>query len=183
MRDLLLPLTGAAERAEQKMARLTRSREKIEYLRAKAIGAIIAQAHQCFMENEDAILAGAFHGELLEEIPAAAAMQALKDCGETQIYVSRPVVEVEAAGFEVLGGLLEAFITTVNDIADHGPAASSKSRMLVHLIPEQFIGAGRRPVADLYRRVLAITDFVSGMTDSYAVTLFKKLTGISLSTS
>lgn len=183
VRDLLLPLTGEAERAERKMAHLTRSREKIEYLRAKAIGAIIDQAHQCFMENEDAILAGAFRGELLEEIPAAAAMQALKDCGETRIYVSRPVVEVEAAGFEVLGGLLEAFITTVNDIADHGPHASSRSRMLVHLIPEQFIGPGRRPVADLYRRVLAITDFVSGMTDSYAVTLFKKLTGISLSTS
>ncbi|MBZ4194588.1 MAG: deoxyguanosinetriphosphate triphosphohydrolase [Candidatus Contendobacter sp.] len=182
VRDLLLPLTGEAERAEQKMAHLTRSREKIEYLRAKAIGAIIDQAQQCFMDNEDAILAGAFRGELLEEIPAAAAMQALKDCGETQVYVSRPVVEVEAAGFEVLGGLLKALITTVNDLADHGPNASSKSRMLVHLIPEQFIGPGRRPVADLYRRVLAITDFVSGMTDSYAVTLFKKLTGISLST-
>jgi dGTPase len=182
VRDLLLPLTGEAERAEQKMAHLTRSREKIEYLRAKAIGAIIDQAQQCFMDNEDAILAGAFRGELLEEIPAAAAMQALKDCGETQVYVSRPVVEVEAAGFEVLGGLLEALITTVNDLADHGPNASSKSRMLVHLIPESFIGPGRRPVADLYRRVLAITDFVSGMTDSYAVTLFKKLTGISLST-
>jgi dGTPase len=44
------------------------------------------------------------------------------------------------------------------------------------------VGPGRRPIADLYRRVLAITDFVSGMTDSYAVTLFKKLTGISLPT-
>ncbi len=182
MRDLLLPLTGAAERTEQKMAHLTRPRERIEYLRAKAIGVIIDQAHQCFMDHEDAMLAGDFHGELLDEIPAAAGMQALKDCGETRIYISRPVVEVEVAGFEVLGGLLDAFITTVNDIADHGPAASSKSRMLVHLIPEQFVGPGRCPVADVYRRVLAITDFVSGMTDSYAVTLFKKLTGISLPT-
>jgi len=182
VRDLLLPLTGAAERTEQKMAHLTRPRERIEYLRAKAIGVIIDQAHQCFMDHEDAMLAGDFHGELLDEIPAAAGMQALKDCGETRIYISRPVVEVEVAGFEVLGGLLDAFITTVNDIADHGPAASSKSRMLVHLIPEQFVGPGRCPVADVYRRVLAITDFVSGMTDSYAVTLFKKLTGISLPT-
>ncbi|MER2582626.1 MAG: deoxyguanosinetriphosphate triphosphohydrolase, partial [Candidatus Competibacter sp.] len=94
--------------------------------------------------------------------------------------VSKPVVEVEAAGFEVLAGLLEAFVTTVNDLAIQGPTASPKSRMLVHLIPEQFAGPGRQPVADPYRRVLAITDFVSGMTDSYAVSLFKKLTGISL---
>ena len=82
----------------------------------------------------------------------------------------------------MLGGLLEAFVTTVNDIAANGSNASPKSRMLIHLIPEQFAGPGRRPIAELYRRVLAITDFVSGMTDSYAVALFKKLTGISLPT-
>ena len=180
VRDLLLPLTGEAERAERKMARITRPKEKIEYLRAKAIGVIIDQAHQCFMENEDAILAGTFQEELLDSIPAATAMRALKECGETQIYIARPVVEVEAAGFEVLGGLLETFVTTVNDLAVHGSQASPKSRMLIHLIPEPFAGPGRQPLADPYRRLLAVTDFVSGMTDSYAVTLFKKLTGISL---
>jgi dGTPase len=182
VRDLLLPLTGEADRAGRKMAHITRPREKIEYLRAKAIGAIIDQAHQCFMDHEDAILAGALQEELLDIIPAAEAMHALKACGETQIYVSRPVVEVEAAGFEVLGGLLETFVTTVNDLAAHGSQASPKSRMLIHLIPEPFAGPGRCPVDDPYRRVLAITDFVSGMTDSYAVALFKKLTGISLPT-
>ena len=182
VRDLLLPLTGEPERARRKIDRLTRPKERIEYLRAKTIGAIIDQVQQCFMAHEDAILAGSFTEELLEMVPAAAAMRALKECGETRVYVSRPVVEVEAAGFEVLGGLLEACVTTVNDLAEHGPHASPKSRMLIHLIPEPFVGPGRRPVADPYRRVLAITDFVSGMTDSYAVALFKKLTGISLST-
>ncbi|MCP5159473.1 MAG: deoxyguanosinetriphosphate triphosphohydrolase [Gammaproteobacteria bacterium] len=180
VRDLLLPLTGEADRAQHKMQFITRPKEKIEYLRAKAIGAIIDQAHRCFMDHEDAILTGAFTAELLDVIPAAEAMRALKDCGENQVYVSKPVVEVEAAGFEVLAGLLEAFITSVNDLSAHGSHASPKSRMLIYLIPEQFAGIGRHPADDLYRRVLAITDFVSGMTDSYAVALFKKLTGISL---
>lgn len=178
--ELLLPLTGDPDRAKRKLGRLNRSKEKVEYLRAKAIGAMIDQAHQSFMAHEDLMLTGGFGEELLDTIPAAGAMQALKDCGEAHIYVSRPVVEVEAAGFEVLAGLLEAFVTTVNDLAAHGSAASPKSRMLIHLIPEQF--ASRCPDADLYRRVLAITDFVSGMTDSYAVALFKKITGISLPT-
>ena len=182
VRDLLLPLTGTPERAQCKMDRITRPKERIEYLRAKAIGAIIEQVHQCFMTHEDAILAGAFPEELLDAIPAADAMRALKECGEQQVYVSRPVVEVEAAGFEVLGGLLEGFMSTVADIAARGLNASSKSRMLIYLIPEQFVGPGRQPAADPYHRVLAITDFVSGMTDSYAVALFKKLTGMSLPT-
>jgi dGTPase len=109
-------------------------------------------------------------------------MQALKACAETKVYVSQPVVEIEAAGFEVLGGLLQAFVTTVNDIAERGVAASPKSRMLIYLIPEQFVGSKRQPHSELYRRVLSITDFVSGMTDSYAVALYKKITGISLPT-
>ena len=180
VRDLLLPLTGEPDRARRKLEHITRAKERIEYLRAKAIGVIIEQVHQCFMAHEDAILAGVFAEELLDVIPAAEVMHALKACGEHQVYVSKPVVEVEAAGFEVLGGLLEAFVTSVNDLAANGASASPKSRMLVHLIPEQFAGPGRQPTADLYRRVLAITDFVSGMTDSYAVSLFKKLTGISL---
>lgn len=179
---LLLPLTGQAERARQKMAHITRPKERVEYLRAKSIGNIIDQVHECFMANEATILSDGLAEELLDMIPAAEAMHALKACGEQRIYVSRPVVEVEAAGFEVLGGLLETFVTTVNDIAAKGEHASPKSRMLIYLIPEQFVGPNRQPAADLYRRVLAITDFVSGMTDSYAVALFKKITGISLPT-
>jgi dGTPase len=161
---------------------IVRSKEKIEYLRARAIGHIIEQVHECFMTHEESILSGDFSDELLHRIPAAAHARALKACGEEKIYVSRPVVEIEAAGFEVLAGLLEAFVTTVEDIATHGASASPKSRMLIHLIPEQFLGLGRQPDSDGYRRVLRITDFVSGMTDSYAVALFKKITGISLPT-
>lgn len=179
VRDLLMPLAGSGG---DKFARIRRNHEKIEYLRAKAIGRVIDQVHGCFMDCEATLLEAGLDQELLDLIPLAGEMRSLRRLAEEKVYVSPPVVEVEAAGFGVLGGLLEAFVTTVNDIADHGERASPKSRMLVYLIPEQFVGPGRRPDADLYRRVLAITDFVSGMTDSYAVALYKKLTGISLPT-
>lgn len=181
VRGLLLPLAGDGE-VRHKLDRIIRPRDRVEYLRAKAIGQVIDEVHQCFMAHEEALVSGEFASELLDIIPNAAAMQALKTCAEERVYVSHPVVEVAAAGFEVLGGLLQTFVTTVNDIAERGDWASPKSRMLVNLIPEQFLGPGRLPDPDLYRRVLAITDFVSGMTDSYAVTLFKKITGISLPT-
>ena len=176
---LLLPLAGDGEVAH-KLSKMTRPKEKIEYLRAKAIGLIIDQVYECFIANEEAMLRGDFNVELLDIIPSAADLQALKDRAEAKVYVAQPVVEVGAAGFEVLGGLLQTFVTAVNDIAKQGTRASPKSRMLIHLIPDQFLGPERNPDQDLYRRMLAITDFVSGMTDSYAVALFKKITGISL---
>ncbi len=179
VRDRLMPLAGSGG---EKFARIHRDHEKIEYLRAKAIGRVIDQVHACFMDFEATLLDKGLDQELLDLIPLAGEMHALRCLAEDKVYVSPPVVEVEAAGFEVLGGLLEAFVNTVNDIAANGERASPKSRMLVYLIPEPFVGPGRRPDADLYRRVLAITDFVSGMTDSHAVALYKKLTGISLPT-
>ena len=57
---------------------------------------------------------------------------------------------------------------------------SARSRTLLQLVPDQFLGTGRRPDPDPYLRVLGITDFIAGMTDSYAVSLFKKVRGISL---
>jgi dGTPase len=76
--------------------------------------------------------------------------------------------------------LLERFSQVVDDIAERSAEASARSRMTALLVPEQFIGPERVPSPDPYTRLLRLTDFVAGMTDSYAVSLYKKVTGISL---
>ncbi len=179
--ESLLPVTGLASDSPR-LRQLSRSKERIEYLRAKAIGRIIDEVCRLFLELEGEILAGGFGGELLDAIPSRDAMRAMKELALREVYFSTPVVEVQAAGFEVLGGLLEAFVGAATDAAERGAQASARKRMLLHLIPEQFVGAEREPLADPYLRTLRITDFVSGMTDSYAVSLFKKITGMSLPT-
>jgi dGTPase len=42
-------------------------------------------------------------------------------------------------------------------------------------VPDQFLGPGRAPEKNVYRRVLEITDFVSGMTDTFAVMTRERL--------
>jgi dGTPase len=132
------------------------------------------------MAHEEDILAGDFSAELIDLIPCSEALQALQQRAMDKVYVAPEVLEVGVAGFEVLAGLLQAFVAAVSDIAESGPQASGKSAMLVRLIPQQFTGSLRLPDAGLYRLVLGVTDFVAGMTDSYAVSLYKKITGISL---
>lgn len=178
--SLLLPLTTNAHSARNKLRRLRRPKEQTAYLRARAIGDMINQVYACFMDYEAQILDGTLQAQLLDLIPAAAALRELRTCGERQIYVAPPVIEIEVAGFEVLGALLETLVTAVQEVATAGARATSKSRMLLHLVPEAFIGVERQPNIDPYRRLLGITDFISGMTDSYAVALFKKITGIAL---
>ncbi|MBI3802592.1 MAG: hypothetical protein HY282_02380 [Nitrospirae bacterium] len=105
----------------------------------------------------------------------------MREISIEEIYFSKEALEVEVPGFEVLAGLLRKFIKAVNNVVEDGK--DEKSKKLVRLIPPQFLSKEKgRPDEDKYIRILQVTDFVSGMTDSYAVALYKQITGISLPT-
>ncbi|MEW8279537.1 MAG: deoxyguanosinetriphosphate triphosphohydrolase [Candidatus Thiodiazotropha sp.] len=155
-------------------------KEKIEFLRAKVISQAISEILSCFLDHEEAILHGRFDQPLMSQIPHRAEMDRLIEVANDKIYIAPEVIEIETAGFQVISELLERFIPIVDDVAAHGNSARPRSQMMIRLIPEQFIGAQATPAEDDYTRLLRLTDFVSGMTDSYAVSLYKKVTGISL---
>ncbi len=152
--------------------------DKIGYLRAKAINDTVTQLADIFIEKEKEILNGTLEQDLISLIDSSRYLEEIKIISKNEIYSYRSVVEREAAGYEVLGGLLDAFITAVNET--YGGNPSWKSKNLMKLLPGQFLGAQSKPDDDLYTRLIKITDFVSGMTDSYAVSLFRKIKGISL---
>ena len=178
--DLFLGIVDGPERLQSRLRRIGDDKGKVEFLRAKVINEAIGQAMACFLDNEEAILDGRFDESLLARVPARETMDHLVQVASERIYCAPEVVEVQAAGFEVIAELLERFVQSLDDLAERGDRATAKSRMLGHLIPLQFKGAGRGLSPNHYGRLLQLTDFVSGMTDSYAVSLYKKITGISL---
>ncbi len=175
---LLADLAGSAV-SGGRMERLHDPKERLEYLRAKAIGRLLESAAAVFLENEDAILAGNFDEELLDQSPIALPLQAVLKLAKESIYVARPALEIETAGFEVLGGLLALYTNAVE--AGAGCARlTTRERMLLKLLPAQFLGHDAQPDPDPYVRLLQVADFVAGMTDSYAVDMYRKLKGIDL---
>ncbi len=178
--DLFWPLISDPDRQRPRLEHIKDAKNRVEFLRAKVINEIINQVVTCFLDNEAEILAGRFDIPLLEELPLRSSLDALIDSARQRIYCAPEVVSIQAAGFQVVSDLLERFAEVVDDVAEHGERASSRSRMLIRLVPEQFIGPDNVPAEDPYQRLLLLTDFVSGMTDSYAVSLYKKVTGISL---
>jgi dGTPase len=175
-----LDLLPCREQQKCRLQSIHETKDRVEFLRAKVINEIIQQTVQCFMDNEAGLLAGKMDEPLLDKLPCRHEVDVLVDMTSQRIYSAPEVVGIQAAGFQVVHDLLERFIQVIDDVAEHGTQASPRSRMLIRLIPEQFIGIDRVPVEDPYLRLLLLTDFVSGMTDSYAVTLYKKVTGISL---
>ncbi len=152
--------------------------DKIGYLRAKAINEIVNKLADVFLDNEKEIMDGKFYKDLISIIPFGHSLEEIKKISKDEIYSYKSVVEREAAGYEVLGGLLHTFITAVNEFASGKP--SWKTKTIIKLLPKQFLRPDGKADEDLYTRLLKITDFVSGMTDSYAVSLYRKIKGISL---
>lgn len=179
--DLLLSIFDQGA-APTKWKDIGTEQDKIGYLRAKAINYLIDQSITHFQKHSGHILEGKLETSLIDGIPSAGALSRIIKISKEKIYKAREVLEIEAAGFQVLGGLLDAFLTAVNDIAKKGEKkASAKSQTLFYLLPQQLRVMEGEP-EDLYLRTLKVTDFISGMTDSFAVSLYKQLTGISLPT-
>jgi dGTPase len=175
---LLGELAGDAAHGGR-LGRLHDPKERLEYLRAKSIGRLLESAAAVFLENERAILGGSFDEELLEQSPLAVPLQAVLRLAKETIYNARPALEIETAGFEVLGALLALFTDAVEAGAGHG-RLTTREQMLLRLLPAQFLGHGGKPDADPYVRLLQVADFVAGMTDSYAVDMYRKLKGYAL---
>ena len=137
-------------------------------LRAMAVGVLIKEVALAFKEHEEAILSGKMDRPLTSCIPQKHRLDRIERESIRHCYQAREVVEIELAGFEVLGALLDRFVA----------AALHPERCISGKLRTLFPWIGRHGA--LYPDLLACTDYISGMTDSFAVSLYRRLAGHSL---
>lgn len=158
------------ERKERVYSEVTDTNERIAYLRATVINLLIREVSKIFMYHYEAIMNGSFDTALVSKL-SENLKSALDNCRKQsvqKIYNHPEVVKIELTGYNVLGWLMNEFSEAV---LNSGTAYNNK---LLSLMPDQF-----RPQSDdVYTRIQSVLDFVSGMTDLYAVQLYKDLRGI-----
>lgn len=160
------------DRINQTMQLVSDPNEQIAYLRASVIGRLIAQCVDIFMKNQSEILSGQFMSPLIDLVPetSKSAIKQIKTISFRDIYNDRAVVEIEISGYQIIGTLLEVFVDAVLN-----PDEKISGKML-QLIPDQYLGEKRT----VYEKVQSVVDFVSGMTDLYALDLYRKIKGINI---
>lgn len=160
------------ESIDKTLRRVTDKNEQISFLRAGVIGKLIYESTRIFTENQEDILLGSFAGSLIGSLQnkQAEAMNTVKDISFSQIYNHRSVVEIEIAGYKIIGTLLEEFVGAIMQPKD------LYSKKILSLLPEQY----KIESDSKYLKIQSIVDFVSGMTDVFALDLFRKINGISL---
>lgn len=155
--------------------------KKAEYLRSKAIGRLVDQATAAFVRHHDELLSGKLERSLIDCTESAEALNEIFKRSAEVIYTTPRVVEVVAAGFELFSGMLDIFVSACNDLAERGADASAHSTRLIRLIPDMTGYLNNELwLSRPYVRIITVLDYLSGMSDSYAVSLYKKLKGISL---
>ncbi|WP_114759062.1 deoxyguanosinetriphosphate triphosphohydrolase [Flavobacterium sp. AG291] len=155
----------------EKYKSLVTKEDRISYLRALAIGSLINDAVDVFIENEDAILKGEYPYALTEKGKYTAQMNDIIKISIKNIYQSREVVEKEVIGYRIINTLLDTFCTAYNNKFDGSD--SNYDKLVLKLMPEKFI----TEKMSLYDRLLHICHFVSTLTDGKAVLLYNTITG------
>ncbi len=155
--------------------RLTDKNDKIAYLRAKSINALSMKATELYQQNFEKIVNGQLNRPLFDLIHESGykALKEITTYSIENIYNHRSVVEIENAGYNVMYELLNHFIPPI--VKDSTTRSKSEEKA-VRLIPHQFL----YDQDNIYKRVLGVVDYVSGMTDNYATELYKRIKGIEI---
>ncbi len=170
MMDFLEPTEQ--DHARSIIGMVTDVNEQVSYLRSKLVGILVEECTQVFLENEKAILDGTFNGSLIKHISPTPreAYSRLADLSIRKIYRSRDVLEVELAGFRIISTLLDLMVEAVLN------PEREYSKLLIGRVSSQYdINA-----TDIYNRIQAVLDYISGMTDVYALDIYRKINGNSL---
>jgi len=173
-KNLFLGFFNAERRArrQETLLMVTDVNEQIAYLRSSVIGQLIEECSAVFADNETDILNGTFTSSLIKSLPQHSA-EAYENCSKTafaKIYRSQEVLDVELAGYKIILTLLEHLVAAVLS------PDKAYSQQLLMRIPQQY----ETDSSTTYGKVMAVLDYISGMTDVYALDLYRKITGMSI---
>ncbi|MEE9438220.1 MAG: dNTP triphosphohydrolase [Saprospiraceae bacterium] len=161
------------DKIKQTLIKLHDDNESITYLRAKCINAIVLESADVFKLNAEKIITGKYESTLMDDVEKKCpSLKMIESLSINKIYDHPSVIKVELAGYKVMSGLFDIFVRAI--LNEEKSIIEKKS---LKLIPNQFIAtAGDTP----YNNVMSVIDFISGMTDDYAVQMYRNIMGIDI---
>lgn len=159
-------------RIQEVMQMVNDTNEQLGYLRSCIVGLLVDECTNVFLENETGLLDGTYRIPLIQHI-SETARRAYERCSETacrKIYTAKEVLDIELAGYHIFSHLIDCLVEAVMN-PNH-----AYSKLLLRRIPEQYDTAA----PTTYGKIQCVLDYISGMTDVYALDLYRKITGMSL---
>lgn len=142
---------------------------------------MIQEIINTFIEKYDDIMKGNLESEIIDVSKAADIREAYKKL-QYNVFDDKNILKKEISGWEAIYGLLKIFVQASRSENFKASGNNYESRIY------KLISTGHKYVYENiekypnleYKKLQMIVDFVSGMTDTYAINLYQELTGIKL---
>lgn len=150
--------------------------------RTGAIGVMVNAAFNSFQANYDSIMAGRYRNALLDDSDAIDLAKCLRTLGKTRIYSTRPTLTLELMGRKVISDLMDLFWEGARYLPTQGmPTPTTFPGKAAALFSPnyrrvfQHFAKERTDLPENYHRFQLVTDYICGMTDSFAKRLHSEL--------
>lgn len=147
--------------------------ENVGHLRARAITSLVNQVRTFFIEHLEKFTDGKIEAPIIEQIPSADAVENLREQNEIHCYKQPSVLTIELAGYKVIGELLTEFVPAV--VAGKTERSAKQRKLVDLLLPVDIDGCKSD-----YEKILRVTDYISGMSDTYAMSTYRRLIGVAI---
>lgn len=154
-------------------------------VRGKVIDAFITAGTRAFIEHQDAFLQGEVKEDLISlcDPTVKNAVQAAKDLAKKKIFNHSRRVELEIGAYTVIGTLLNTICSAVYASLGDPQQMTYKDNRVLALIGENNFHphVAQKTGNYKYLALMAVIDYISGMTDNYATNLAKQFNGMGYS--
>jgi dGTPase len=151
--------------------------EKTAVLRALVINQLVDQCCTIFLDHEAEILEGRLDRDLFELLPERKNLEDIIALTIQRFYRRRTVLEIEAAGYEITAGLMQAFLPAALQVLQGKP--DKRELSLFRLLPE-YLQTIEKEGLSAYEVCRLCLDFIAGLSDNSAINLFRKIKGLNL---
>ncbi|WP_304235175.1 dGTP triphosphohydrolase [Jiulongibacter sediminis] len=160
-------------------------KEALGYMRPFIFKILAFEVVEVFKKNYEAIMSGQFDGALINSIENKEILDSLnkmKKLVKKFIYNHRPVLLSEASGFKIMSELIESLAISSSICVQCGEQETEKAKKLTSLLPERYRPTENKGITSItdeekYKRIRKVLDYVSGMTDNYATSLYRQMNG------
>lgn len=139
-----------------------------------------------FSRHYKDILAGDYKRDLFAETFHEYTIKILKGAMKKFVFNNNEILKLELAAQKIIGSLLDDFIPAVLyfGVEDQDYKLTKADKKLLHILSENYKddynhSKGKDEAENLYLRFLMVTDYISGMTDSFAKNLYQDINGLS----
>ena len=146
-------------------------------------GQLLYCASYGFTKNYQCIMNGTFNREVMSVSRGNALSEALGSIAFEYVFKSQIIYKTEIAAGNMINFLLDKFVPTAVKY-DTDDELSPMDKRIIYLISDNYrqiykiYSSGKDENEKLYLRLLLVTDYICGMTDSFAKRLYQELNGI-----